>query len=424
MIVAVDAALDVVSGSGAERGIAALVDALNRLPAEDSYLVVTSPLAPQWVAAHTGHRARIVVAPHSFADPTSVRWLRLRARVRTLAGSLLPTARRLTRFAPASRGVPSPLSDPFFKSLGAQVVHFPFQQYVRTGLPCIFEPMDLQHRHLPELLTASELARREATYTVACDEADAVVAPSHWERRDLIAELGLPPAKVYTILRPVPTALAEPPSETFCRAVRKRFSLPESFLLYPAHTWAHKNHLRLLEAVAQARRTTSVAIVCSGTQTEHFAAIKQRLKELDLEEAVRFVGHVTAMEVRALYRLARGLIFPSLHEGASFPLLEAFADDLAVASSESGGLREIAADAAVLFDATSVNSIADAMVSIWTDAGLRERLIRKGRLRLVHFDPVVSARTYRALYRSLAGHALSADDSELLEAARPVDRTV
>lgn len=312
-----------------------------------------------------------------------------------------------------------PRSDPFFGSLGAHVVHFSFQQYVRTSLPSIYEPMDLQHRHLPQFLSASERAWREVSYTAACREAAAVVAWSYWERADLIEQLQLSPAKVYTILRPVPTALAEEPSEAVCREVRQRLRLPETFLFYPAHTWVHKNHLRLIDALALARRTTPIAIVCSGTQTEHFSAIQRRVRELGLQDAFRSVGHVSATEVRALYRLARGLIFPSLHEGASLPLIEAFAEGLAIASSNATALAEIAADAALLFDPTSVSSIADAMVRLWTDTPLREGLVLRGRCQLPRFDAVVAARTYRALYRSLAGRVLSPDDESLLAAARP-----
>lgn len=417
LTVAIDAALDVVSGSGAERGIASLIAALDRLDGDERYLVVTSPLAPRWLAAQTGLRARIVVAPRSFADPASVRRLRLRARLRGLAGPLLPLVRRARR-RPAAVGY-VPRSDPFFASLGAEVVHFSFQQYVRTGLPSIFEPLDLQHRHFPELLAPSEVAWREATYTTACTESDAVAAPSHWQRRDLIAELGLPPAKVYAIYRPVTTSLAEPPSEGGLRGVRERFRLPDAFLYYPAITWAHKNHLRLVEALAVARRTTPVVIVCSGARTEHFGAIRRRVRGLRLEDAFRHLGQVSAAEVRALYRSARGLILPTLSEGASLPIMEAFAEGCAVASSDATALPEMAADGALLFDATSLDAIADAMLRLWTDEPLRERLVEGGRRRLRDFDPVVTARTYRALYRSLAGRELSPDDERLLAAARP-----
>ena len=48
--------------------------------------------------------------------------------------------------------------------------------------------------------------------------------------------------------------------------LRARLSLPESFLLYPAQTWPHKNHERLLEALARVRDESGVTIplVCPG----------------------------------------------------------------------------------------------------------------------------------------------------------------
>lgn len=299
------------------------------------------------------------------------------------------------------------------------MVHFPFQQYLRTARPAIFEPHDLQHRHLPQFFTPAELAWREATYTAASTEARAVVAPSDWVRRDIIAQLGLPPSKVYRIRRAAPIALTEEPSVQLCRSVRDRLRLPEAFLFYPAQTWAHKNHLRLVEALARIAATTPVNVVCSGAQTEHIGAIRRRVEQLRVQERIRFVGHVTSTEVRVLYRLARGLIFPTLFEGYSLPMLEAFGEGLAVASSDVTCLPEIAGDAALLFDATSVAAISDAMLALWNDVQLRERLVRAGRRRLLSFDPVLAARTYRALYRTTAGHPPSPEDTALLDMARP-----
>ena len=48
--------------------------------------------------------------------------------------------------------------------------------------------------------------------------------------------------------------------------VRQEYRLPDRFLLYPAMTFPHKNHLRLFEALAllRDRHDLTLPLVCTG----------------------------------------------------------------------------------------------------------------------------------------------------------------
>ena len=212
------------------------------------------------------------------------------------------------------------------------------------------------------------------------------------------------------------------------RSARQRLALPDAFLLYPAQTWPHKNHLRLLEALALVRDRFGlrVDLVCSGTLTDHFELLTRRVQELRLGEQVKFLGYVSQSDLRVLYRTARFLIMPSLFEGYGFPIVEAFHEGLPVASSGVTSLPELVGDAGLIFDPTSLEGLADAIRTVWSDASLRANLVQRGYSRL-HSFAQSSARTYRALYRRLAGRQLTTEDKELLMAAgavltRPVMR--
>lgn len=422
LTVAINAAVDSASGSGVEQATTTLVRGLADLGGSgEIYAVVTSPLVPRWMDRYAAGRVQVVVAPRSLFDPRSMSELRLRQALRRVAGPVRGVVRTLRRRGSRHVG-PEGLarSDGFLESLGPQVIHFPYQRYLRTSVPSIFEPWDLQHRHLPEFFTTVELAWREATYRPACEEAHAVVVASDWVRADLVKQFDLSPRKIYRIRRGSPTALIAAPSDSDVRETRDRRHLPDVFLLYPAQTWPHKNHLGLLDAVARLREGgVRVSIVCCGTQNGHFAAIRRRIGELGLGEQVRFLGHVPGPELLTLYRLARGVVIPSLFEGYGFPLIEAFHEDVPVASSNATCLPEMAGPGALLFDPRSVTEMAAAIATLWSSAERREQLVRLGRSRLAEFDPARAARTYRALYRSLGGATLTGDDSELLEAARP-----
>jgi len=102
------------------------------------------------------------------------------------------------------------------------------------------------------------------------------------------------------------------------------------------------------------------------------------------------------------YCLARALLFPSLHEGFGFPILEAMAAGLPVVTSERGAMAEVAGDAALLVDPDNKNAIAAAMERICTSSTLRSRLIIKGHQRIKHWTwehtANVTARIYFRLH--------------------------
>ena len=61
------------------------------------------------------------------------------------------------------------------------------------------------------------------------------------------------------------------------------------------------------------------------------------------------------------YRSARALLFPSLHEGFGFPILEAMASGLPVMTSRRGAMAEVAGDHALLVDPLDEDEMAQGM---------------------------------------------------------------
>src|SRR5262249_54403569 len=156
--------------------------------------------------------------------------------------------------------------------------------------------------------------------------------------------------------------------------------------------------------------------VCTGSLHERFwAQIASLISQLGLDKQVCFLGFVPQGDLRALYRLARCLVLPTLFEANSLPIFEAWLDGAPVVCSNVTALPEQIMDAGLLFDPLDVTSMADAIAKVFTDAHLREDLRAKGRHRLADFDWKRTARAYRAVYRRTAGQRLSQEDRLLLE---------
>jgi glycosyltransferase involved in cell wall biosynthesis len=327
-----------------------------------------------------------------------------------------PTWRRLVSMV---GGDPhAPFSDGTIESAEVELMHFTTQFGFLTSIPSIYHPHDLQHRHLPEYFSDREILYRDRIYKQLCDQAALVAVTSSWVKSDVEAQLDIHPSKIAVV--PLASVLYSypDPSEEELLQVRARYSLPERFVLYPAQTWAHKNHLGLLEAAALLRdeRGLAIDIVCSGRRGDFFSEVDRHRRRLRLEERMRFVGFVSPLELHALYRLATAVVVPSKFEAASGPLWDAFLAGTPAACSNVTSLPKQAGDAALVFDPDSPRQIADALERLWTDAELRSTLAERGTENVSRFTWERTARHFRAHYRRIAGRALSDEDHALLSA--------
>lgn len=406
---------------GVQQFSAGLVKSLADIPTPGlEFVIVTNPDDPDWIRPYTADDMDIVPR----GDESAADRLRERAldAVRTVARPVLKRQRVTNRLRDLLAGEPEvPDAGGYFEELGADIVHFPTPGYERTALPTIFNPHDHQHLHYPENFPERAVKRRNVVYQAGCEEADAVDVPSHFVRADTIDNYDVDPNDVYAITRGPPTVLYEAFSEDSIEKARRQYDLPDRFAFYPAQTWPHKNHATLLRALAHLRdeRGIELSLVCTGKQiAAGWDEIQQVVAEHDLTDQVSFLGFVDRDVMRALYRLSEFVVLPSYFEGGGFLPLEAWADNTPIACSNVTSLPEKVGDAALLFDPNSVTEMATCLHRMHTDDALCERLRERGRKRLEQFDWHDTGRTYRALYRTVAGLTLDNEDREALAKAQ------
>jgi glycosyltransferase involved in cell wall biosynthesis len=152
------------------------------------------------------------------------------------------------------------------------------------------------------------------------------------------------------------------------------FGPRENFVLYPARGWPHKNHSRLIDAVAIARKSIpDLRLVLTGGGLDELGS---------LPEWVDRRGLVEQSELYRLYQTASALVFPSLYEGFGLPPLEAMASGCPVAASNAGSIPEIVGGAAVQFDPHDVDDIASGIVEA---IGRGPELAQAGMLQIQRF---------------------------------------
>lgn len=256
--------------------------------------------------------------------------------------------------------------------------------------------------------TAGRHRYRRLANRLAARSASVIITTSANTKQDLVRYVGADPQKIQVIYPGIDHQHFRPQTLSAERRAHlsHTYNLPQRFLLYTGKIQPRKNLVRLLQAFHQVRPAhPDVHLVLTGGQGWMNQEVNEVIERLELAPAVHFTGYVADEDLPALYSLAEMLVFPSLYEGFGFPVVEAMACGTPVLTASTSSLGEIAADAALCVDPTSVAAIAEALDSGLRDEALRATLRQKGLARAQHFTWTRCAAETLACYRAVAGLA-------------------
>jgi glycosyltransferase involved in cell wall biosynthesis len=265
------------------------------------------------------------------------------------------------------------------------------------GVPTVTTVYDVQHHELPQFFSRAERAFRRWAYDGAARSADVAITTSDYSRERLVQLAGVDPERVEVVPLGIDHERFGPSRGEADEALSQSLDLPPRYVVYPANLWPHKNHARLVEALA-AVPDRELALVLTGSVYGRGGELAQLARRAGVAERVRHLGYVQPEAMPALLRGATAMAFPSLYEGFGAPPVEAMACGCPVASSLHGSLEETLGDAALGFDPTSVESIADAIVRVTSDTALRERLRAAGLERARRYSWERAAARHRSIY--------------------------
>jgi glycosyltransferase involved in cell wall biosynthesis len=279
------------------------------------------------------------------------------------------------------------------RELGATIAHVPYWgSPLQSPVPTAVTVHDVTTLLVREYRRGLKARLYTALVSAGARAADEVITDSEASKADVVKYLGIAPEKVSAIhlaagpeYRPEANFLVE-------MAIREKYGLPESYVLYLGGYEIHKNVETLLEAYTYVTQALGedYPLVLAGkkpeTASSRFPDYDALIEQLGLAESVIWAGYIDEADKPAVYRGASTFVFLSRNEGFGLPPLEAMACGVPVVTSNASSLPEVIGEAGFGLDPDDARQIGGSIIATIVQEELAAELKQKGLERAAEFS--------------------------------------
>ena len=173
------------------------------------------------------------------------------------------------------------------------------------------------------------------------------------------------------------------------------------FILSAGKISPRKNFQGVIGALGALKERLPHHLVAVGGDGWDFEQVKAEVESFGIADRVHFLGYVSDVQLRALYRRASVYVHASLFEGFGLTVLEAMASGCPVVTSNCSSLPEVAGGAARLVDPRRPEEIAEAIGAICENDCLTDDLRERGKSRALEFSWERCASAVHDVYESV-----------------------
>lgn len=229
-----------------------------------------------------------------------------------------------------------------------------------------------------------------------------IIADSESTKKDIVHYFNVLPDKIRVIYLGVEENYFPVKDSELLNSIRKKYNLPEKFVLFTGVLSPRKNLEKTLKAFYLLKKKNYPhKFVIVGKKGWLYETIFDLVKSLEIQKDVIFTDYVPEKDLLAFYSLADFLILVSLYEGFGLPILEAMACGCPVVTANVSSMPEVAGDAAILVDPNSVKDISEGMEKCISNKELRKKLVEKGFQRAQMFNWKKTAEKTLKIYEEL-----------------------
>lgn len=275
------------------------------------------------------------------------------------------------------------------KVKGADVVHYPFFDLFQKTLPL--------RKRFPTVVTIHDVtplvfpvcyppgfrgSLKNLWQKMALKNARAVITDSHSSEDDIVKYLGVARRKVFSVYLAAEDAFRPVRESAKLQLIRRKYSLPEKFVIFVGSVNWNKNLLNLTEGALRAG--TDIAFVGGDFKNlvdlnhPEKRSFREFLQRYSRNPKVHLLGFVPENDLVKILNLAECLLLPSFYEGFGLPILEAQSCGVPVITGNVASMPEIAGGGAFLVDPYNSAEISQAVGEVSENKLLRRKLVDLG----------------------------------------------
>lgn len=273
----------------------------------------------------------------------------------------------------------------------------------------VFYLFDQSHRdfvEFPESSHSGKFEKREILYRRALIKATAVLVDSETGKGMVTRRYNVDNERVF-VLRYLPASFVHLTEEQYAGKyvdIKKKYMIDGDYIFYPAQLWSHKNHVYVLDALAILKKNhqKKIHFIFTGSDKGNLAHILEYAKSAGVEDQIHFPGFVPDDIMPYLYKQSIALVMPTWFGPTNLPPLEAFALDTPVIYSSIKGIIEPFDDATLPIDLNDPQTLADHVMDLLSNHGLRESCVIKGRKYLENFPTDYYYQVFNKIFEQYA----------------------
>ena len=264
-------------------------------------------------------------------------------------------------------------------------------------IPSVVSIFDLTYLHYPKNFNFFDRMRYHAKTRRSCQVAKRVIAVSEYAKRDIVDNYGVSADKVCVAYPGVDERYLREINDKELNDVKRKYGLPEKFIVSAGRIVRHRNALQALQALEQLG-DKAIKLVLLGKSTDYYDEVKKYAAQHKMSDQITHISRASAADLPAIYHLALACVMPSRYESFAMPIIEAQCCGTPVVAATGSCMEEVGGDGALYASPDDVNALADALGRVISDNALRNQLIERGKVNAQRFTRQAMADAIVASY--------------------------
>jgi glycosyltransferase involved in cell wall biosynthesis len=234
---------------------------------------------------------------------------------------------------------------------------------------------DLLFLRYPEFYPLADRKIYDSKFRAACENADVIVAVSEQTKRDIERFYFISADKIKVIYQGCNEVFYSEPSIENNERVKKKYNLPDQYLLCVGTIEERKNLLTVVKALTF---LDNIPLVVIGKKKEYFTKVSEFISRNNIRRLVIFPEDVLTEDLPAIYKNATVFIYPSSFEGFGIPIIEALTCRTPVITSKEAVFYEAGGPDSVYIDSHHHEQLAGEIKKLLASPSLCKAIAEKG----------------------------------------------